>query len=112
MEWVILLLIAALSFTIAEVSFPSFGMLGLMSAACYVGAILLAFKESQSAGYTILVIVLILVPVSIVGTFKALPHTPMGRRLILKAPTREDIAQAPDRELASLVGARGSSVSM
>ncbi len=111
MHWIIVLLIAALGFTVAEVMFPSFGMLGLVAATSYVAAVILAFDEGPTLGWTVLIVVLLLAPTSVFLGFRALPHTPIGRRLMLRAPRRDEISAAPDADLVGLIGRTGVAVS-
>jgi membrane-bound serine protease (ClpP class) len=111
LHWIIVLLLVALGFTIAEVMFPSFGMLGLLSVASYVAAIILAFERGETAGYMVLILVLLLAPASIFFAFRALPHTPIGKRIMLAAPDRSQVGMAPDPELSALQGKSGLTTS-
>ena len=51
MTLVVGLLILAFALVIAEVMFPSFGILGLSAATAFVFAVLRAFEVSRDAGF-------------------------------------------------------------
>ena len=59
----ILLLGLGLAFIVAEVLFPSLGLLSLLATACIVGALAVAFADSTSTGLNFLIAVAVLVPV-------------------------------------------------
>ncbi|MEM7310149.1 MAG: NfeD family protein [Planctomycetota bacterium] len=102
----IALLGLGLAFIVAEVLFPSFGLLSICATISIVAAVLMAFGESNAAGLNFLVATCVLVPVTILAGFKLLPKSPMGRHFILPGFSYEDAA-ATDRRDAELLGEEG-----
>jgi membrane-bound ClpP family serine protease len=78
----VLLLGLGLAFIVAELLFPSLGLLSLLATACIVGALAVAFAQSTTAGIQFLVAVAVLVPITIALGFKLFPKSPMGKRMI------------------------------
>lgn len=77
----VLLLLLGLGLVLAEVLFPSFGVLSVLATAALVGSVALAFGESTTLGIRFLVALALLVPVVILAGFKLFPRTPFGRRM-------------------------------
>jgi len=108
--WSALLLLLGLTLVMVEVFVPSGGVLGLMSVGSLVASIALAFyHKGVEVGLIFLIVASVLVPTALVLAFRYWPHTPMGRRLLLKVPRGEDLL--PDtprrRRLRELVGSLG-----
>jgi membrane-bound serine protease (ClpP class) len=100
------LLLVGLGLILAEVFFPSLGMLGLLAGAAILGADVLAFREGGNVvGWLFIAAEVVGIPLLVRAGFRWLPHLPFGRRMILAAPTTPPGAGTPD--LAGLVGARG-----
>jgi membrane-bound serine protease (ClpP class) len=78
----VLLLGLGLAFIVAELLFPSLGLLSLLATACIVGALAVAFSQSTSAGINFLIAVAVLVPATTLIGFKLFPKSPMGKRMI------------------------------
>jgi len=104
--WAILLLVLGICLGIMEVFFTSAGLLAFLSAASIVVAVILAFYQGPVAGFVILILAMAGMPTAIVLAFKYWPRTSFGRRVLLSAPTSEDVL--PDDRgkeyLKSLVG--------
>ncbi len=113
-EWVpIVLFLLGFAFMIAEVFFPSFGILGLLSAVCLIGGLALAFTASTSYGVVSLITVVGLIPVVLIVAFKVLPHTPVGRSLVLSAPKFcEDDPHGADPRIRQYLGKQGVTLSL
>jgi membrane-bound ClpP family serine protease len=107
--WAILLLALGTGLAVMEVFFPSAGLLGFLSAASLLGAVIMAFSQGPVAGGLILACVVIGLPIVIVMALKYWPKTAMGRRVLLLAPRSEDVLpDDPDKEwLKGLVGRTG-----
>lgn len=91
---------------VAEVFFPSGGVLGFLSVAAFLGGIYSAYTAGglmYGLGFAAAEVVLL--PVLIYATFLYLPKTPMGRLLVGRAPTEADVL--PIDELDQLVGQIG-----
>lgn len=103
----ILLLGLGLAFIVAEVLFPSLGLLSLLATACIVGALAVAFADSTSTGLNFLIAVAVLVPVVMLVGFKLFPRSPMGRKMV--APGLSfDATSATDERDSALVGREGT----
>lgn len=104
--WAILLLVLGLGLALLEVFFPSAGILGFLATCAIVGSVVLGFQQSNVAGFVMILITLIGVPAVLVMAFRAWPHTAVGRRVLLMAPSSEEVLpEDPKKEfLKSLVG--------
>lgn len=114
--WALAIILLTISFGMAllEVFFPSGGLLGFLSIASMVGAAILGFQSGAYVGAGVLGTGLIGLPVVVVFALKYLPSTKMGRKLLLKAPTSEEVLPHGRREdfLKSLIGQRGVAKTM
>ncbi len=104
--WAVCLIILGLGLAVLEVFFPSAGILGFLSACAILGGILLGFQQGATTGMVILLASIFGLPITLVLALKYWPHTAMGRRVLLTAPTREDVMPVdPQRERArSMIG--------
>lgn len=104
--WAVLLLVLGMCLGIMEVFFTSAGLLAFLSAASIVAAVMMGFQQGQVAGFVILILAMAGMPTAVVLAFKYWPRTSIGRRVLLSAPTSEDVL--PDdrnkEQLKSLVG--------
>lgn len=78
----VLLLGLGLAFIVAEILFPSLGVLTVLAVASLAGALVSAFAESTAAGFQLLVAVAVLVPIVMALGFKLFPKSPFGRRMV------------------------------
>lgn len=106
MVWAVLLLILAVVCLVLEVFIPSGGLLSLLTAGCAIGSIALAFAEGPGTGLVFLGLAVVGLPAALAGAFSVWPHTPMGRRFLLRAPRADEVLpDSPElRWLRSLVG--------
>lgn len=102
----VLLLGVGLAFIVAELLFPSLGLLSLLATACIVGALAVAFAQSTSAGINFLLAVAVLVPVTMMLGFKLFPKSPMGKRMVAPGLSFASRASVDERDLA-LAGREG-----
>ncbi len=113
--WVLalLLLIVGLGLVILEVFFPSGGILGFLSFCSIVGAVILGFQSSTGMGIGVLLTAIVGVPIVIVVALQWLPDTAVGRRIILHAPSSDDVLPDDERmrSLKDLVGKVGKAKS-
>ncbi len=108
MTLIIVMFMVATLLIIAEVMFPSFGLLGMLAAGSFLVAILESFAMGDQQGYTAVGAAVVVIPCAIAGGFYILNHTPLGNRLILKGPDHEQLqGQGADKSLASFVGKIG-----
>ncbi len=114
--WALAIILLTISFGMAilEVFFPSGGVLGFLSIATLVGAAILGFQSGTYAGASVLGMGLVGLPVVVAFALRYLPGTRMGRKLMLKAPTSDDVLPHGRREdfLKSLIGQRGIAKTM
>jgi membrane-bound ClpP family serine protease len=107
--WAVVLLLLSIGLVVMEAFIPSWGMLGVLATLCALGGIGLAFYSSPVHGAIVLAASLIAFPVVIYAAVKWWPNTPVGRRVLLRAPTSEEVL--PDtpqlRYLRQLVGKLG-----
>lgn len=107
--WAVLLLILGIGLAVLEVFIASAGVLAFLSASAIVAAVVVGFHYSSATGIAVLFGALFGLPTVIILAFKYLPKTPMGRRLLLAAPTSQEVLpEDPEKErLRSLVGHQG-----
>lgn len=104
--WAILLLICGLAVAALELFIPSAGLLGVVAFGALVAALVMAFLAGPGTFIIFSLVTVILIPLGIAMALKMWPHTPIGRRLMLAAPTSEDVMPSSSRrsELHELVG--------
>lgn len=102
----VLLLLLGLFFVLAEILFPSFGILSVLATVSIVASIAFAFKQSDALGFRFLLAAALLVPSVIVGGMKYFPKSPFGKRYVLGGLSFDSSAGV-DTTLAELVGQRG-----
>ena len=78
----IALLILGFGFVLAEVFFPSLGVLSLIAGGCIIGGVVVGFDYSTALGAGILLVGLFGVPVAIFVAFRYFPRTPLGKAMI------------------------------
>lgn len=107
--WATLLLLLGLALIVLEIFVPSGGVLGLLSTISILAAIVLAFFDGPGTGLAFVLTTVVAIPAILAAAVRVWPDTPMGRHILLRVPTPEDVL--PDsplrRELKSLVGKRG-----
>lgn len=104
MTLAVLLLGLGLALVVAEVLFPSFGVLGLLATLAVLGANVIAFQEGS--GVTFLIVTGVLVPIVILGGLKILPKSPMAKYLVSEGFSKVDAKAVDDRDRV-LLGAVG-----
>jgi membrane-bound serine protease (ClpP class) len=108
---VILLTVIGLVLIVAEVIFVSMGLIGMIAGGTLLTAIFFAFQVSTGFGIAIALVEAIAAPIVLMWSFKILPKTPFGKRLILSGPPTDGSAAAGNQQLASLVGKSGVAIS-
>ena len=103
----VLLLALGLGLIVAEVLFPSFGVLPVHATVALVAAVVMAFQESTATGVQFLIAIAVLVPAVILLGFKLLPYSPLGRRLAVTPGTAPD-KNVHDPRDATLLGREGT----
>ena len=107
--WSALLMFFGLALVLLEIFVPSGGVLGFLSIGSILASIFMAFyHRGAEVGFIFLLIAAVAVPATLVFGFRWWPHTPMGKRLLLDAPTSEEVLpDTPMRRLRELVGKTG-----
>lgn len=112
--WAALLLALGLALAILEFFVPSGGILGVAAAMALLAANGMAFRSGAGTGLGFLAITVLGLPLLISMALKIWPNTPMGRRLLLGAPTPDEVLPDTDqrRKLKGLVGKVGRAKSL
>ncbi|MDR0335720.1 MAG: hypothetical protein LBI18_01375 [Planctomycetaceae bacterium] len=106
--WALIFLGLSIFFGVLEIFVPSGGILAFLSATTLIAGILLAFQSSPLFGGFYMFGVAISLPIFLWFVFKILPHTIIGRRILLQP--ENDPALQPNMELVALkqlVGKQG-----
>ncbi len=105
----LLLMLLGLALVVLEVFVPSGGLIGCLSAISLMVSLVLAFYRGTGTGLTVMGAIILGLPVCLAVALRYWPNTPMGRRILLTAPTSEEVL--PDdphrRRLKQLVGQIG-----
>jgi membrane-bound ClpP family serine protease len=111
LTWAILLLAFGLLLVVVELFVPSGGVLGFISLASIVAAIVMAFRYSSYTGLTFLALAVFGVPALLALGLQVWPRTPMGRRILLDVPRGDDVLPDQDhrKQLKELIGQVGKS---
>jgi membrane-bound serine protease (ClpP class) len=106
--WAFLLLVLGMCLGIMEVFFTSAGLLAFLSASSIIAAVILGFQgpHGMVVGSVILILAVLGMPTAVVLAFKYWPRTALGRRVLLSAPTSDDVLPADRGKeyLKALVG--------
>ena len=114
----VLLLIVGLAILMAEVFIPSGGLLGVITFLSLVVSLIFAYRawggSHPGIFYAFCVLLLLLIPIVIGTGFSILPHTAVGKKVILEAPDAETLTPylAESRHLEQLVGEFGTALTM
>ncbi|HBG25783.1 MAG: hypothetical protein A2Y10_02185 [Planctomycetes bacterium GWF2_41_51] len=101
---IILFLLCAI-LLVAEVFVPSFGLISLLALGCLAGGLAIFFKISPAAGWTGVVVAVIMVPTTLVFAYKIFPKTSFGKTVTLDGPKKTRGEGVPDAEhLSTLLG--------
>jgi len=91
-----------------EVFVPSGGAISVAAAALIIISVIFGFSYSAVLGLILVLCALVAVPLLVWYLFKVLPHTGIGKQLILNGPSdHEEVATAQERQLRHLVGKSG-----
>ena len=112
----ILLLIAGIGILTAEVFIPSGGLLGVITFITLIVSLVFAYRawggSHPNVFWAFCVVLLLLVPTALGVAFYVLPHTALGKKVLLEAPTAEELTpfvKETDR-LTKLIGRFGKSI--
>ena len=103
--WSILLMLVGCVVLVLEVFIPSGGLLSVLSAAAFIGSIIIAFERGPMTGFSFLMTTVVAVPVVLVLAFHFWPKTRIGKAFLGELPTEADVLpDDPRRELLGRVG--------
>ena len=112
----ILLLIAGIGILTAEVFIPSGGLLGVITFITLIVSVIFAYRawgtSHPNVFWAFCGVLLLLVPTALVVAFYILPRTALGKKVLLEAPTSEELTpfvKETDR-LTKLIGRFGKTV--
>lgn len=110
--WGFGLLAASLLLFVIEVFIPSAGVITLTAAVTAIAAIVVFWRVSPVWGVTSLLLVLVLAPMALNFGFRLMPHTPVGKKMILsedEETARKRLIEEQKQEQArqALIGAEG-----
>jgi membrane-bound ClpP family serine protease len=113
-----MLLLFGLALLAVEFFIPSGGMIGIVSGLCILASVFLAYRgwyqTNPTALYIFIISVLVMIPTTVVGTLWIMPRTKFGNRVLLQAPTLEDVTPFGEEQakLEGLIGKSGKTISM
>ncbi|MCB9915892.1 MAG: hypothetical protein H6828_12245 [Planctomycetes bacterium] len=102
----LLLLGLGLALIVAETLIPSFGVLGTLAALAILAGGYVAFRTDTDTGVTYLILSGVLIPLSVLAGFRALPRSPLAKFLMASGPSFED-GRATDLRDDALLGVEG-----
>lgn len=110
--WGFALLAAALLLVLVEVFVPSGGIIGMVAGVTAIAAVVVFWRVSAVWGITSMLLLLVLAPMAANFALRVMPHTPIGKRLILGADDEDNarraaVEQEQHERLSALVGATG-----
>jgi len=109
--WGLILLALAFAVVVIDLFLPSAGILAAVAAVLAIGGVVCLFRYSPAWGISGALAVLIGGPALFVVGFKMMPHTPVGRRLILGASDPQPPGPPADAQpLSALIGSEGTVV--
>jgi membrane-bound ClpP family serine protease len=111
---ILLLFIAAAALLMVEVLLPAHGLIGAMGVVLALVGVGVVFYHNQWAGVGVAYGLAAATPFAVVLWLKIWPRTPLGKRLILAAPTSRrplDDAQSEAAGTTSLIGQVGITTS-
>lgn len=98
----IALLGIGLALIVAEILFPSLGLLSVLAVACLVAGVGVAFNESTAMGLNFLIAVAVAVPIVMMLGFKLFPRSPMGKKMVAPGLSFEPEPGMTDRDRGSM----------
>lgn len=109
LAWAMILFVIGLTLAVLELFIPSGGILGVTALLALVAAVWMAFHRGPWTGLGFLAGVVVLVPGAVALALRWWPDTPLGRRILLRAPKSDEVLPDTDqrRELKSLIGKVG-----
>ncbi|MEZ6094259.1 MAG: NfeD family protein [Pirellulaceae bacterium] len=89
--WAYILLGVGLLIVVVELFVPSAGILGVLASVFLISSVIVGFVDSMQTGAIVLLILLVSLPLMFLALVKIWPYTPLGRRILAKPATRDEI---------------------
>ncbi len=89
--WSIILIALGLLVIISELFIPSAGILGILAATLILSGIGFAFVSGAKTGALVLLVTVLIIPGLLVMLVKVWPSTPIGKRILLKNISSDDV---------------------
>lgn len=81
-------LVLAVGLAAVDLLVPSGGLLLILACASALGAILFGFRAGTTQGMIMLTLIVAAIPILLAIAIRIWPHTPLGRRIILRPPKK------------------------
>jgi len=112
MDWwlllAVLLYFLCAALLVAEVFVPSGGIISIIALSCLIGGVAIFFNHSKTAGFTGIVVAIMMIPLVVIFAYKLLPKTGFGKSVTLAPPKRNQGDAIPDtQELEKMIGTVG-----
>lgn len=110
------LLLLGVLLLVTEVFIPSGGLLGLITTGVFISSIVCAWAAWGTSNpplfWAFVGSLVVIIPSAVVGAFSVLPRTRFGKRMLLEAPTLDQVTplQEQTARLNRLLGVRGRAV--
>ena len=104
-----MLIVLGVALGVLELFIPSAGVLAALSIASIIAGVVVGFLSGPLVGLGVLVTVIVGLPAGMVVAVKWWPHTPIGRRILLRVGNSEEMKPDDDfhRGLKALIGCYG-----
>lgn len=121
MDYVSLALILAIvgfALIVAELFIPSGGMISILCVVAFVVSLWFAYRgwweRSPAYFWTFASSLLVGIPIFVLGIFRVLESTRLGDRILLSAPSLDDVTpyQQEEQRLGALIGRKGRALTM
>lgn len=100
--------IVAAVLAVVDLLVPSGGVLAVASLVAALVSVFFGFQSGYTTGVVTLTLMLIAIPLFIAVALRLWPHTPIGKRVILKAPEQPEQSLEPQQvEMQELIGQVG-----
>lgn len=99
----LLLYLLAVTLVVVDIFVPSGGALLVLAAVSAVGCILFGYRAGDTLGMTMVTLVAASIPILAVAALRIWPHTPIGKRIVLRPPKAE-IKNLKESNLEDLIG--------
>jgi membrane-bound ClpP family serine protease len=105
--WGLVLLALAFAVVVIDLLLPTAGILAAVAIVLAIAGVVCLFRYDTRWGVTGALLVIVGGPALFVVGFKLMPHTPVGRKLILGASDEEQPPRPAGSPLEKLVGSEG-----